>query len=225
MPCSLYGKLPAKRDFIAENLPRGFLGVFEPWLHGAVAASRLALGSGWQKAYFTAPIWRFWLGAGHCGRAMLGAFMPSVDGVGRSFPLVAFAAAPAGCIFPRPDAEPQEEWFAGLEAFLLATLDMRAYEAVTTTLSALPEPAHMARPAPTHTVALLPGGMAALRPEPGRPGTGGIAEAEAEAGLAFGTCWWTIGGAGFPPAVICGRHLPPPAIFTAFLTGALLPAC
>jgi len=30
MPCGLYGKLPAKRDFIALSVPGAFLRVFEP---------------------------------------------------------------------------------------------------------------------------------------------------------------------------------------------------
>lgn len=223
MPCSLYGKLPAKRDFIAENLTRGFLDVFEPWLHGALAASRLDLGTGWQKAYFAAPIWRFWLGDAHCRRALIGAVMPSVDGVGRSFPLVAFAAAPAGSVFPRPDADPQEEWFEAVETFLLFTLEARAYGEVTAALAAVPEPAHRPRPASARPVEILPGGMVAFA-----AGPQGVLEdlpaAEDEAALAYGSVWWTIGGDGFPAAAICGRQLPPAAVFSGFLTGRFPPA-
>ena len=65
--------------------PRRLLEVWEPWLQASVATSRQMLGEGWSEAYNSAPIWRFWLGAGFCGEAMLGAFMPSIDGVGRPF--------------------------------------------------------------------------------------------------------------------------------------------
>ena len=42
----------------------------------------------WSDAYMSAPIWRFTLAPGLAGRAgMLGVFMPSVDRVGRQFPL------------------------------------------------------------------------------------------------------------------------------------------
>ena len=93
MRCGLYGKLPAKRDFVAISAPREFLAVWEPWLQGSISASRLALGNSWQAVFLRAPIWRFWLGAGLSGNTIAGAFMPSVDGVGRYFPLTAFAYA------------------------------------------------------------------------------------------------------------------------------------
>lgn len=32
MSAGLFGKLPAKRDFIAANAPRRFLEVWEPWI-------------------------------------------------------------------------------------------------------------------------------------------------------------------------------------------------
>src|ERR1700722_2970157 len=62
MPAGLYGKLPAKRDFVAANTPRRFLEVWEPWLQAGVATSKQVLGEGWSEAYLNAPIWRFWRG-------------------------------------------------------------------------------------------------------------------------------------------------------------------
>ena len=59
MRCSLFGKLPAKRDFIALFSPRAFLDVWEPWIQGSISASRQELGEDWQNAFLTAPIWRF----------------------------------------------------------------------------------------------------------------------------------------------------------------------
>ena len=43
MRCSLFGKLPAKRDFIALFAPRHFLDIWEPWQQASIAASRDAL--------------------------------------------------------------------------------------------------------------------------------------------------------------------------------------
>ena len=62
MQCGLFGKLPVKRDFVAINLPRGLLTLWENWLQASVAASREVLGRDWQDTFLTAPIWRFWLG-------------------------------------------------------------------------------------------------------------------------------------------------------------------
>jgi type VI secretion system protein ImpM len=98
MACGLFGKLPSKRDFVAINAPRRFLTVWENWVQAGLAASREQLGTGWQEAYLSAPIWRFWLGAEIGGAETVGALMPSVDGVGRYFPLTVFAAAPDGMI-------------------------------------------------------------------------------------------------------------------------------
>ena len=97
------GSFRAKRDFVALSAPRAFLDVWEPWLQGGISASRLSSASGWQQAFLRAPIWRFWLGADICGATVAGAFMPSVDGVGRYFPLTVFACAEPGIAIPPPD--------------------------------------------------------------------------------------------------------------------------
>jgi len=34
------------------------------------------------------------------------------------------------------------------------------------------------------------------------------------------TFWWTIGGDGFPPVALFGKHMPDPYVFSAMLTGA-----
>src|SRR5262244_136598 len=141
MQCSLYGKVPAKRDFIAIGAPREFLNAWEPWLQGAISASRTALGERWQPAFLTAPIWRFWLGADICGRSVIGAFMSSLDGVGRYFPLTLFACADDNAAIPPPELGSQDDWFDTVEAFLMSTLDHDAnFEAMTAELGALPPP-------------------------------------------------------------------------------------
>ncbi|QXI45055.1 type VI secretion system-associated protein TagF [Pseudomonas wayambapalatensis] len=51
-------------------------------------ASRERLGAEWEQAYRCSPIWHFALAAGVCGEvAWAGVMMPSVDRVGRYFPL------------------------------------------------------------------------------------------------------------------------------------------
>jgi type VI secretion system protein ImpM len=142
MRCGLYGKLPAKRDFIAIGAPREFLNVWEPWLQGGLSASRVQLAQGWQDAFLTSPIWRFWLGAGLCGTTIMGAFMPSLDGVGRYFPLTLFFCADNGATVPPPEYGPQDGWFDTVETFLMSTLDQGAqFETMTAQLAALPPPA------------------------------------------------------------------------------------
>src|SRR5271156_5322194 len=109
MSAGLFGKLPAKRDFIGANASRRFLDVWEPGLQAGVATSKQMLGPQWTEAYNRAPIWRFWLGVDFCGEATIGAFMPSVDGIGRSFPLAIFAGEGEDSLAP-PELDPNDAW-------------------------------------------------------------------------------------------------------------------
>ena len=118
-----------------------FLDVWEPWLQGGMSASRQSLGDDWQEAFLKAPIWRFWLGAELCGTTVAGAFMPSLDGVGRYFPLTVFACADEGAAIPPPELDPQDDWFAADEDFLLSTLDHDiTYETISASLDQLSPP-------------------------------------------------------------------------------------
>ncbi len=86
-----------------------------------LAASRLALGKDWLAAWNEAPIWRFALSPGICGPdAVLGLWMPSIDSVGRHFPLT-FAH------WPRADVDElirdAARFLAAAEAAGLAALE------------------------------------------------------------------------------------------------------
>src|SRR5882724_8524902 len=141
MRCGLFGKLGAKRDFIALATPRSFLEAWEPWMQSSLSASRHQLGERWQQAYLTAPIWRFWLGADICGNSVIGAFMSSLDGVGRYFPLTLFARADDNAAIPPPEFGAQDDWFDSAEALLMSTLDHDAnFEAMTAGLGTLAPP-------------------------------------------------------------------------------------
>ncbi len=90
-----YGKLPARGDFVRAGLPRDFVDPWDAWSQRMMAGSREALGEAWTEAWLQAPIWRFALPPGLCGSgAALGLWLPSVDSVGRFFPLTLAAIAP-----------------------------------------------------------------------------------------------------------------------------------
>lgn len=91
-----YGKLPARGDFLKEAVPPGFLEPWDGWLQALLIRGRESLGDGWTERYMTAPIWRFVLAPGIAGpSAAIGVCAPSVDRVGRQFPLSIFAALDA----------------------------------------------------------------------------------------------------------------------------------
>ena len=84
----LYGKLPILGDFVSRRLPADFIRPWDAWIQASLSASKTQLGPQWLEIYLTSPIWRFVLSAGNCGDgALAGVLMPSVDKVGRYFPL------------------------------------------------------------------------------------------------------------------------------------------
>ena len=222
MPCGLYGKLPMKRDFISVSTPQAFLERWEPWIQGGIASSRLALGAQWQDIFLRAPIWRFWLGPEICGRPAMGSFMPSVDGVGRFFPLTAFACAEPGRAFPSPQSDPQATWFAEIETMLLDALDEdAAYDRVLETLNRLPAPTSAPLAATDASVCDL-FSATLVRAEAADALGAAFATLLAERERrqqAAGCFFWTIGGEDFPPATSFCLGLPDPNLLTTFLTG------
>jgi type VI secretion system protein ImpM len=84
----IYGKLPSHGDFLQRRVPPEFLTPWDDWLQAGITASRAALADQWTDTYLTSPVWRFALSASACGRAAVAGLMaPSVDRVGRFFPL------------------------------------------------------------------------------------------------------------------------------------------
>jgi type VI secretion system protein ImpM len=127
-----YGKLPIIGDFVSRRLPTEFITPWDSWLQAAIAASREELGESWLNSYLTSPIWRFLLSAGVCGdKAVAGIVMPSVDRVGRYFPLT------VAVVFEQPPDLPflftaGNVWFEQLEDAALSglegNLDINAFD-------------------------------------------------------------------------------------------------
>jgi type VI secretion system protein ImpM len=92
-----FGKLPGMGDFASRRLPNDFRETCDRWLQRGLTRLR-ARHDDWTEHYLQAPLWCFALGTGVAGeRAWIGVLMPSVDAVGRYFPLIVAAAwnAPA----------------------------------------------------------------------------------------------------------------------------------
>jgi type VI secretion system protein ImpM len=90
----LFGKLPARGDFVRENLPRDFAEAWDVWWQRGLAETQQRPPDEWREAWLEAPVWRFVLPPGLCGASgVLGLWMPSVDKAGRFFPLTIAATA------------------------------------------------------------------------------------------------------------------------------------
>lgn len=200
MRTGIFGKLPNKRDFVAINLPHPFLAVWEDWLQSSVAASRQQLGARWTDLFLAAPIWRFWLGRDICGAAATGAFMPSVDGVGRYFPLCICACAEAGESISPPGARPLHSWFDKAERRLLRALepDFAGEPAVLLEGLDLDLTLRGDNPVEIEVARLLADGL--------------------QSSLARESWWWSVGGGAFPIQLWRRQGMPDPYQFSEFLT-------
>src|SRR6185436_4475037 len=80
----LYGKLPARGDFMSRRLDADFIAGWDEWLQRVMRESREALGERWLECFLSAPVWRFVLPAGMYSKpGWVGIMLPSVDRVGR----------------------------------------------------------------------------------------------------------------------------------------------
>jgi type VI secretion system protein ImpM len=143
-----YGKLPIIGDFVSRRLPNEFIKPWDSWLQSAIAASREELGDDWLNSYLTSPIWRFLLSAGVCGdKAVAGIVMPSVDRVGRYYPLtvaVVFEQSPQlPFLFTAGNA-----WFEQLEDAALTglegSLDINAFDQLIQSIPVFSVPINLA---------------------------------------------------------------------------------
>ena len=117
-----YGKIPNRGDFIKYNLPRQFIELWDDWLQSAINISRKQLDENWLDAYLTGPIYRFILSPGLCGEdAWMGLVMPSVDRVGRHFPLTICTPLHASAN-PIAALSLNQPWFKTAEKLALSAL-------------------------------------------------------------------------------------------------------
>ncbi len=113
-PFGAYGKMPGLGDFLKLGVGSGFASAWDRWLQTILFEARTHLGHAWNDCYMSAPIWRFALAPGLAGRyPVFGVLMPSVDRVGRQFPLTLVARGEGA----------EEAVYVQLEEIALASLE------------------------------------------------------------------------------------------------------
>lgn len=225
-----YGKLPTHGDFLRRRVSDAFVADWDAWLQECVDASRTALGSEWLNVYLTSPAWRFVCAAGACGpSAVAGVMVPSVDRVGRYFPLSVVGELPdeANVLAVMHDAA---AFFAAAEELLIETLeaeviDFEAFDRRTSELGVL-----LAETLPS--IVVDPGAAAILRGDVDTPirlalGTPQLAPAllqvcaqQLAALYEPLVIWWSEGSAIVEPSCLFTRGLPDPEAFAAMLDGS-----
>lgn len=96
-----HGKLPSLGDFASRRLEPSFIEPWDGWLAAGMLALRQKSVDAWLEAYLGSPSWRFLLMPGVLpgaagAQAWAGVLMPSVDRVGRYFPLTVAQALGEG---------------------------------------------------------------------------------------------------------------------------------
>jgi len=205
-----YGKLASRGDFVSRGLPQSFIGPWDSWLAAGLLASQ-SLGDRWLNAYLVSPLWRFMVAPGVCGpQAAVGVVMPSIDRVGRYFPLTV-------AVLLDQDADPasviggSDSWFEQVEQLLLSTLSVEAsFEAFGAGLEALGSPAYLRRTPSSHFAGLQ-------RFDVTDPQARMIALAEQACEGA--SVWWGQGSERIAPGLLRCQGLPAAADFAQFLLG------
>ncbi|EJO91463.1 MULTISPECIES: type VI secretion system-associated protein TagF [Pseudomonadaceae] len=212
MTVGFYGKLASRGDFIHRGLPSAFIESWDAWLATGIATSQQELGPAWLDAYLVSPLWRFALAPGLVSsEAVTGVMMPSVDRVGRYFPLTIAclldADADLGSLLGGPDA-----WYEQAEALLLSTLEEGSEcEAFEAAVAALGDPPCSRRRPRTPGFRQMHFGVAS--------------PAERLAVLAQLTCegaslWWGRGSEHVAAGLLCCAGMPAAQAFSGLLLGA-----
>ena len=95
MSPGFFGKITTNGDFVSRRLPASFITPWDQWLQQGLLYSRELLTDCWLNCYLTSPVWRFAFSSTiFDGISWGGVLMPSVDKVGRYFPLTIASGAP-----------------------------------------------------------------------------------------------------------------------------------
>lgn len=232
MEVGLYGKLPTHGDFLRRRVSDDFVEAWDPWLQHCIADSRNALGEQWLDTYLTSPVWRFALGPHVCGAApVAGIIIPSVDRVGRYFPLTLVWPTPPEfnslevAVRGRRGFERAERLLLdtlALEQFEFADFDRRVMELADYLTVINPEGSPRLTPEwaqaalsvasrprciPVHSASALEApSIQLLGWQLDRSGSRGL--------------WWTDGSALVEPSWLMTAGLPDPSSYSAMLDGA-----
>lgn len=212
-----YGKLSSHGDFISRRLSPTFVRTWDSWLQDVMVSSRESLGEDWRGAYLCSPIWRFALASGVCGElAWAGVLMPSVDRVGRYFPLtLAHGCAP---VSPLQRLTTDSQWYEQLEGLALSSLEAGfCLAAFDNALMNIPEPSrghsplieHRRNPALAEYWLELPEGLSgdSLLQSPVLPD------------VSTQALFWTDGTLGIPRSLLVSSRLPSHLRFADMLSG------
>ncbi|WP_370981197.1 type VI secretion system-associated protein TagF [Agaribacterium sp. ZY112] len=218
MTLGIFGKIPAHGDFIDRQCPRSFLDVWDEWLQRAVSSSQEILADSWLDIYLTSPIWRFASSPGVIDQsAWAGILVPSVDSVGRYFPLTIASTLESNSNLFEFMAN-NDDWFTSLEESALGALQSQFQaDQLMESLKASTQVQRQISQTPA-TPPLINQARVAF-------GNGDIANSYPQllhscfASLSSYSLWACKGSANMPAATLASPSLPEPTQYAAMLEG------
>ena len=119
----VFGKVPQLGDFIRWRMPAYFADPWDAWLQQGLYQLQASHSKHWLQYFLNCPIWHFVLSANVVGTSpWCGAMMPSVDAVGRYYPITIACRLPL-TTNPLSLASCAQVWFQKVEHHLLQLLD------------------------------------------------------------------------------------------------------
>lgn len=225
-PPGFYGKLPTLGDFVTRRLPRSFIDVWDNWLQSSIAVSREQLDADWLEVYLTSPIWRFVISPGLSGTGgWAGVMMPSVDRVGRYFPMTVATYLGDGT-FSETYLVDAAEWFERIEDLTLSGLadgfDLDRFDQELLNLAA--PAASQWTPAARSNLQGERGGRRALQVSLSNPSElpealNSLAVGIGERLMPVHSIWTSEGSERVPASLLACDGLPPANSFVALMTG------
>lgn len=197
-----FGKLPSIGDFVGRRMPHALATDWDYWLRSGLDQLRSEAPESWTQRFIHSPIWFFLTPARVTGVPACGVIAPSVDRVGRFYPLTVMSLAGAQ---QQAMAEPAtlSRFLAGAHA---AVVDARRLplspDELDARLAALPSPfEHRAAPAMPPLIADILADLEAASEATGAAPPVAMPSADLRSVLAKGadsSVWWVSPTAQWP---------------------------
>jgi type VI secretion system protein ImpM len=219
-----FGKLPSHGDFIERRVSAAFRDLWDDWMQRCMVESQRELGGRWLDCYLTSPMWRFFLCDGVAGAASYaGVLLPSVDRVGRYFPLTVVVELPVE-IPALEFARVAVSWFGDVEGLCADALQNPDFDLATFDAALAASADKLSGVDRLATLRAFPASSAQWHWPATSVNAFGDSITAPLMGMAQGalrpmTMWWTDGSELVQPSVLLIRSLPRPDSFGALLAG------